>query len=92
MPPPILPAHKLGDRDSQTSWSRAWRAQASKTPPITQLASAGTLDGDPVQLATGDDLMRTTVAWTSEVLVSVYVSAVCSALRYALRASRASRA
>lgn len=47
-------------------------------------ASAGAADGATVQLVIGDDLMRTTVAWTSEILPSVYVGAVCSALRHAL--------
>jgi hypothetical protein len=55
---------------------------------LMAVTSAGIVDGDPVELVTGDDLMCTTVSWTSQILPSAYVSAVCSALRHALRASR----
>jgi hypothetical protein len=41
-------------------------------------------DGCPVERVTSTEVMGPTVDWTKEILPSVYVMAVCSALRHAL--------
>jgi len=55
---------------------------------LMAIASAGALDGDAVQFATGDDLMDTVHHWSGALWPAPFVEVVCSALREALRASR----
>jgi hypothetical protein len=56
---------------------------------LMAVALAGVLDGDAVQRAAGDDVMGTIHHWSGALWPAPLVSAVCSALRHALRASRA---
>lgn len=65
------------------------RGIASGEAYLMAIASAGALDGDAVQFATGDDLMDTVHHWSGALWPAPFVEAVCSALREALRASRA---
>jgi hypothetical protein len=56
---------------------------------LMAVAPAGALDGDAVQLAVGDDVMGTIHHWSGALWPVPFVSAVCSALHQARRASRA---
>jgi hypothetical protein len=69
---------KLAKTSAQVAgaWGHRWHLLA--------VVAEHDADGCPVELVTSPEVMGPNVNWTKEILPSVYVTAVCSALRHAL--------